>query len=402
MKKKKIKTTKQGFKLIELLAIIVILAIIAVITVPIILNIIENAKMGSAKDSAYGYKEAINKFYTSELLKNNNINLNGTYTVSDGTLTGIFDGQQIETKNIQISGAIPKQGNLVYDKNELKSGCITIGEYAITIIEGNPDTVKKGTCPGTENIQKPNTQSSDITTPSTNIMLINDNDNDNKASIGDYVGIGTDGFYVLNNDANGKTLLIAEYNLDSKSRQSKDNYINIKYYNEESSYWWDRKEKKYKSEYITESNSIFKEEYGYNGDREKTIAYIYRDKDGNETPNNLKTYLNTYKEYLSQTAPIEDVRLVSYEEVVMGGCGHDNNANTGVCPDWMANQTYWTGSAIDGRNSQLFMENNSSTTIDATSEEVNKKLVVGDCYYFEFGIRPLVVVSTTSIEITQS
>ena len=37
---------KNGFTLIELLAIIVILAIIAVITVPIILNIIDNAKMG--------------------------------------------------------------------------------------------------------------------------------------------------------------------------------------------------------------------------------------------------------------------------------------------------------------------------------------------------------------------
>ena len=41
-----------AFTLIELLAIIVILAIIAVITVPVILNIIENSKMGAAKDSA--------------------------------------------------------------------------------------------------------------------------------------------------------------------------------------------------------------------------------------------------------------------------------------------------------------------------------------------------------------
>ena len=54
---------KKGFTLIELLAIIVILAIIAVITVPIILNIIENSKKGAATDSAYGYKDAIEKFY---------------------------------------------------------------------------------------------------------------------------------------------------------------------------------------------------------------------------------------------------------------------------------------------------------------------------------------------------
>ena len=53
---------KNGFTLIELLAIIVILAIIAVITVPIILDIIDNSKKGAAIDSAYGYKEAIEKY----------------------------------------------------------------------------------------------------------------------------------------------------------------------------------------------------------------------------------------------------------------------------------------------------------------------------------------------------
>ena len=53
---------KKGFTLIELLAIIVILAIIAVITVPIILNVIENAKKGSVIDSAYGYKSAIQNY----------------------------------------------------------------------------------------------------------------------------------------------------------------------------------------------------------------------------------------------------------------------------------------------------------------------------------------------------
>ena len=50
---------KKGFTLIELLAVIVILAIIALIATPIILNMIENAKKGAAKDSAYGYIEAI-------------------------------------------------------------------------------------------------------------------------------------------------------------------------------------------------------------------------------------------------------------------------------------------------------------------------------------------------------
>lgn len=58
------KTNKKGFTLIELLAIIVILAIIAVITVPIILNIIENAREGAAKNSVIGYGKAVETAYT--------------------------------------------------------------------------------------------------------------------------------------------------------------------------------------------------------------------------------------------------------------------------------------------------------------------------------------------------
>ena len=50
---------KNGFTLIELLAVIVILAIIALIATPIILNMINDAKKSAAKDSAYGYIEAI-------------------------------------------------------------------------------------------------------------------------------------------------------------------------------------------------------------------------------------------------------------------------------------------------------------------------------------------------------
>ena len=55
---------KKGFTLIELLAIIVILAIIAVITVPIILNIIDEARSGAQKNSVIGYGKAVELAYT--------------------------------------------------------------------------------------------------------------------------------------------------------------------------------------------------------------------------------------------------------------------------------------------------------------------------------------------------
>ena len=61
---------KKGFTLIELLAIIVILAIIAVITTPIILGIIDEAKIKSAKNSVYGIEKSAQLHYSKKQLNN--------------------------------------------------------------------------------------------------------------------------------------------------------------------------------------------------------------------------------------------------------------------------------------------------------------------------------------------
>ena len=132
-----IKKRKKAFTLIELLAIIVILAIIAVITVPIILNIIENSKKGAATDSAYGYKDAVNKWYVSTLQEDNQFQLASSYTISsDGKLGDIV---------IPISGDKPSGGYLNYSNNTLTGGCLVFGDYAVTF-DGNDTTTEKGDC----------------------------------------------------------------------------------------------------------------------------------------------------------------------------------------------------------------------------------------------------------------
>ena len=131
-----------GFTLIELLAIIVILAIIAVITVPIILNVIDNAKKGTAKDSAYGYKDAISKYYVTEMFKDNNMTLNGEYTVdSNGVLSN-----ETESHEILFSGTKPKGGHLTYINNVLTEGCLTIDEYKVVFSDGEATEVERGNC----------------------------------------------------------------------------------------------------------------------------------------------------------------------------------------------------------------------------------------------------------------
>ena len=136
------KNRKKGFTLIELLAIIVILAIIAVITVPVILNIVDNAKKKAATTSAYGYKDAVNKWYLSQLTQDNNLKLNDTYTITDG----ILDGTNIENEEIPISGEKPSNGYLSYSNDKLTDGCLIIGDYKVTFENDKVTTTEKGEC----------------------------------------------------------------------------------------------------------------------------------------------------------------------------------------------------------------------------------------------------------------
>ena len=141
------KSKKNAFTLIELLAIIVILAIIAVITVPIILNIIENSKRGAATDSAYGYKDSVNKYYVSKLSENPNY-----------TLSGVYDPNELENMGVLVSGTKPTEGWIKLEKGKVIDYSLKFGDYTVNLdIETNtPSATKNGelkdnpanNCPG--------------------------------------------------------------------------------------------------------------------------------------------------------------------------------------------------------------------------------------------------------------
>ena len=125
-----------GFTLIELLAIIVILAIIAVITVPIVLDVISKAKVGSINDSAYGYKDAIQKhsmyLQTSD---SNSDGLNGSYTVDE-----------LKTLGLEVTGKEPDNGTILIDNYGI-SGCLEFEEYKASIYNNEVVSTSKGNCP---------------------------------------------------------------------------------------------------------------------------------------------------------------------------------------------------------------------------------------------------------------
>ncbi len=66
---------KKGFTLVELLAVIVILAIIALIATPIIMNVVDNARLEAAKRSVEGYAKALESSYYIELMAGEDVDI---------------------------------------------------------------------------------------------------------------------------------------------------------------------------------------------------------------------------------------------------------------------------------------------------------------------------------------
>ena len=132
------KINKKGFTLIELLAIIVILAIIAVITVPIILNIIDNARKGAEKNSIIGYGKAVELAYTQyqyERQLDGHMGTANSYisddVISDGGSISI-NGVEAATVNLKVefdgdhvvctSGSISNDGKVTLNGCQVVNG----------------------------------------------------------------------------------------------------------------------------------------------------------------------------------------------------------------------------------------------------------------------------------------
>ena len=79
---------KKGFTLIELLAVIVILAVIALIATPVVMNSINNAREGAARNAAFGVIKAVEHNIAVQMLNNEPVNLNAPITTVPNNLQG--------------------------------------------------------------------------------------------------------------------------------------------------------------------------------------------------------------------------------------------------------------------------------------------------------------------------
>lgn len=129
---------RNGFTLVELLAVIVILALIALIATPIILNIINDAKKSSIKQSAIGYVDAVEKTIL-EKKTNTDVDYDGKYTIKKDQITKesetasllpILDLIQL---NVNVKGELPTKGNLEIEKSNVISGEFYYNNYLVTL-----------------------------------------------------------------------------------------------------------------------------------------------------------------------------------------------------------------------------------------------------------------------------
>ena len=128
---------KKAFTLIELLAVIVVLAVIALIAIPIINNVIDKAKQGALKDSAYGIINVAENYFAMNLK-------DGLDT--DLKFNCIGNKCTSETREINYKGNIDIGTLLIYKNGEIEI-CITNDETSARKLKTDKEVqLEDGTC----------------------------------------------------------------------------------------------------------------------------------------------------------------------------------------------------------------------------------------------------------------
>ena len=117
---------KKGFTLIELLAVIVILAVILTIAVPAVKKTVDSAKKKSAENDAIMIKNIAEKYYTSNLDK-------------DEEITGV----DLSSDTLSYSGEKPTKGYLYFNEDGIAYGKMYINGYCVEVKSDGTNTSTK-------------------------------------------------------------------------------------------------------------------------------------------------------------------------------------------------------------------------------------------------------------------
>lgn len=346
----------KGFTLIELLAVIVILAIIAVIAVPILLNIIDDSKESSKKESINMYAKAVEQAYAdyqlnhpSESITTNAISSDSTgriLTIDGKELSVKYDGQDVHCDTILIK----EPGNLYL------SNC-TVGGEKVDYIYGT-----------------------------TGCIITNDINKNGIAEKSDMITCGTESFYVMENNESIITML-SKFNLNfDKEPYTQDS----KYLKKHITF--------YEDAYSTPEEVI----NGTVNSYEKSIIKPYVDK--------YQKYLQSDLGILTATASLMTLDQAKDLGCVEGNWEYRNNCTN--APEWVYSTSYWLETyieeAIAGPDQwtinvlgMLYYSQYTKDVLNYNKPCVETATANYSCsdrfYHADLGIRPVITISTDEL-----
>ena len=199
---------KKGFTLVELLAVIVILAVILTIAVPAVKKTIDNAKKKSAENDAIMIKNIAEKYYTSNLDK-------------DEEITGI----DLSTDTLSYSGEKPTKGYLYFTEDGIAYGKMYINGYCVEVKSDGTNTSEK------VSIDECNIEIPQVTTYANGTVVYYNPETNTKCTASQAVSTtgtktGCMKWYVFNDEGSSKVNLILDHNTTAKvAWVSKEDYI---------------------------------------------------------------------------------------------------------------------------------------------------------------------------------
>ena len=151
---------KKGFTLVELLAVIVILSVILLIAVPAVKKSVDSAKKKSAENDAIMIKKIAEKYYASNLDK-------------DEEITGV----DLSSNELTYSGEKPTKGYMQFNEDGIAYGKMYISGYCVEIKSDGTSTSEKvsiDACDVTSTeVPTPPVEEKDTVAPTLNVTVTN-------------------------------------------------------------------------------------------------------------------------------------------------------------------------------------------------------------------------------------
>ena len=259
----------------------------------------------------------------------------------------------------------------------LKNGCITIDEYKATIENGEVTTVEKGICEQASSKRKFTVVSQEET---------------GKLLPGDELAIDSEHFYVISSDEN-ETVMLAKYNLlvgnttvynpSPKSTPIDESTEGYGLQSENALGDIGDSSKEYKGVLKYSSTFYWDQKIQENG---SDYPYVY------DLNSELYIHVENYRDELEKMgAHISEARLLKYQEAI-NILGDEYSGDSYQCNTYSEDKqfifstSYWLGTAFNTGNIHYIGICGKFSSYGAT-------------YPYGYGVRPVIVVNTSDIDL---